>query len=117
MKQTVEWWKQTANHVWRVYFSLMRNNVNPDTLSVSDHTVYIACDTVRRKLSVPSDIDILQMYYTTPKGMELHNVEDYSLRNNVPVHVIWNAIRHANRAVMEEIGLLDRRQIRKDASD
>lgn len=113
MTPNIEWWKTTANHIWRSYFSLIsRYGDNPDNLtglSNAERNIYNACSSVRSKLHVSSDIDILQMFYTTPKGQEIYNVEDYSIRHNVPTTTIWHAVRHANRAVMEEIGLLDRK--------
>lgn len=121
MKQENNWWKPTANHVWRTYFSILcAQDANPDKLipmSHADRTAYNICDTVCRNLPVPSDIHILRMYYTTPRGQELHNIEDFSLKNNVPIHIIWKAVRHANRAVMEELGLIDRKQNTQDASE
>lgn len=115
MKQPTEWWKQTANHVWRIYFAILRSCANnPDkltSLSDSERTAYNVCNAVCNNLSIPSDLDILRMYYTTPKGLELDNVNRFSADNNVPLDVIWNAVRHANRAVIEELGLLDKRKV------
>lgn len=111
MKPDNEWWKPTANHIWRTYFNILKlqgmDLSKPLPLTTPELTAYNVCSKVSKHLPVPSDIDILRMFYTTPKGQELHNVEDFSIRNNVPVHIIWKAIRHANRAVMVELGLLD----------
>ena len=113
MTQENEWWKPTANHVWRVYFSLVRKqDADPDAFHAftpSERTIYNACNAVRRNLPLPGDANILRMFYTTPRGMEIHNVEDYSLRHSVPVAIIWKTVRYANRAVMTELGLLDRK--------
>lgn len=114
MKQNTEWWKQTANHIWRTYFALLRStDINPDrllSLSTAERTAYNACTVVCNSLPVQSDIDIIRMYYTTPKGQELANVDQFASDNKIPVPIIWNVIRHANRAVIEEIGLIDRKQ-------
>ena len=115
MKQdSNEWWKQTANHIWRTYFAILRSQGNnPDKLlsmSTAERTVFNACNIVCNNLLVQSDIDILRMYYTTPKGMELSNINDYSASHSVPVNTIWNVVRHANRAVIDEIGLIDKKQ-------
>lgn len=122
MKQdSNEWWKQTANHIWRTYFAILRTQGNnPDKLlrmSTSERTAYNACNIVCRKLPVQSDINILRMYYTTPKGQELYNIDKYASDNNIHVNTIWNVVRHANRAVIEEIGLIDRRNAQQDASE
>lgn len=113
MKTNAMWWRSTTDHMWRVYFALLRTYSNiPDdltSLSKAELNTYNICHSVCSALPVQSDIDILQMYYTTPKGMEIHNIEQYSLAHNVPVYIIWKAIRHANRAVIEELGLLDKR--------
>lgn len=107
-----DWWKPTANHVWRVYFSLLRKyEADPDTLlsfSPAECTIYNACLAVCQKLSVPSDTEVLRMFYTTPRGKEIYNVEQFSATSNVPVPAIWKVVRHANRAVMVELHLLDR---------
>lgn len=118
-QQTQEWWKQTANHVWRTYFAidtLYATLSSAPHLSASEHNIYSLCNRVVRNLRVPSDLDILRMYYTTPFGQELHNVRQYSESHGIPEHTIWNAVRHANRAVIEEIGLLDRKRNAQDAS-
>lgn len=121
MRTNTEWWKQTANHIWRTYFTILRTQgSNPDSLlslSRAELTSYNVCNIVCRNLPVPSDIDILRMYYNTPKGQELHNVEQYALDHNIPVNTIWNAIRHANRAVVEEIGLIDRKRPVRNVSE
>ena len=121
MKQNTEWWKQTANHIWRTYFAILRSQGNnPDKLlrmSTSERTAYNACNIVCRNLPVSSDIDILRMYYTTPKGQELYNIDKYASDNNIHVNTIWNVVRHANRAVIEEIGLIDKRNAQQDASE
>jgi hypothetical protein len=41
-------------------------------------------------------------------------VEDYSLRNNIPAKVIWMVIKRANRAVMEECGFLEKKDVNTD---
>lgn len=111
--RAIEWWKGTANHLWRSYFVILtRCGNDPDqlvSLSGVDRMTYNLCKAVRDSLPVPSDIDIIRMYYTTPKGQELSAVEQYAHDHNLTTQVVWNALRHANRAVIEELGLLDKK--------
>lgn len=113
MKTNTEWWKQTANHVWRTYFAILRTQGNnPDnllSLSTAERTAYNVCNIVCNSLPVKSDVDILRMYYTTPKGQELANIDLYASKHNIHTNIIWNVVRHANRAVIEEMGLIDRK--------
>ena len=121
MKTTNEWWKQTANHIWRTYFAIIASyGSDPDNLfrlSNAERNTYNICTAVCNRFRIPSDIDILRMYYTTPKGMELANVQQFSADNNIPTDSIWNAVRHANRAVIEELGLLDRKYPAQNARE
>ena len=41
---------------------------------------------------------------------DLYTVEDYSLKHNIPVKVIWIVIHRANRTVMETLGILDKKK-------
>ena len=112
---SVEWWRNTSQHMWRTYFALRRQKEEspPDgqpEISDANARIYAACDRIYRERFVKSDQDILRMYFTSRWGDDLYAVEDYSLKHNVPVKVIWIVIRRANREIMEEIGLLERKE-------
>ncbi len=119
--KSIEWWRSTAQHMWRTFFALKRKfddagtNVVPivfnmKNMSDSDRKIYDICNRIFTDEFVKTDQDILQMYFTSRWGDDLYAVEDYSLKHNVPTRVIWIVIRRANRLVMEEIGLLDRKE-------
>lgn len=107
--KNIEWWRGTANHMWRTYFALERDGFTWENLSRPDQRIYAVCHHIFLKQFVKSDQDILKAYFTSRWGDDLYAVEDYSLRNNIPTKVIWMVIRRANRAVMEEAGFLERR--------
>ena len=111
--KTIEWWRNTANHMWRVYFDLVRQSENgtiriPDDISASAQNIYNTCDRAFRNEFVQSDQEILRMYFTSRWGDDIYAVEDYSLRNGIQTTYIWKVIRRANRIVIEDIGLLDK---------
>ena len=108
--KNVEWWRGTANHMWRTYFALERDGFTWEDLSRPDQRIYAVCHHIYLKRFVKSDQDILRSYFTSRWGDDLYAVEDYSLKNNIPTKVIWMVIRRANRAVMEEAGFLERRE-------
>lgn len=113
MKQN-EWWRGCATHMWRVYFTLRRDGFDWDKLSLPNQRFYAICHHVFLNRFVSADHDILQHYYTSRWGDDVYAVEDYSLKHNVPVKVIWMVIRRANRAVMEEAGFLERKEVNSD---
>ena len=104
-----EWWRSTANHMWRIYFNLQNNGFNWDNLSLSYRKIFAVCNHVFLKKCPAIDQNILRFYFSTRWGDDIYAVEDYSAKNNIPVKVIWMVIRRANRTLMEEIGLLDRK--------
>ncbi len=108
MKST-EWWKGTATHMWRAYFTLVRDGVDWDNLSQTNRKIYAVCNHIFLKRFVRTDQDILRTYFTSRWGDDIYTIEDYSAKNNIPTKVIWMVIKRANRIVMEEIGLLDRK--------
>lgn len=108
--KNIEWWRGTANHMWRTYFALERDGFTWEDLSRPDQRIYAVCHHIYLKRFVKSDQDILRSYFTSRWGDDLYAVEDYSLKNNIPTKVIWMVIRRANRAVMEEAGFLERRE-------
>lgn len=107
--KSIEWWRGTAQHMWRTFFAMERDGFNWENLSDSNKKIYAICQHIFLSEFVKSDQDILRMYFTSRWGDDLYAVEDYSLKHNIPTKVIWIVIRRANRTVMEEIGLLERR--------
>ena len=69
------------------------------------------CDGILQNQFTAKDKDILRMYFTSRWGDDIRTVEDYSLRHNVPVNVIWIVVKRACRSIMEELGLVDRKEI------
>jgi len=116
LKKT-EWWRSTAQHMWRAYFALKRQQEDaiqeekiPPPMSDANTKIFEICEKIFSNSFVKADQDILKMYFTSRWGDDLYAVEDYSLKHNIPVNVIWIVISRANRAVMEETGLLERKE-------
>lgn len=112
--KTIEWWRSTAQHMWRTYFALRRQQEEslqehkvPPEMSDVETKIYETCDRIFQDKFVHADQEILKMYFTSRWGDDLYAVEDYSLKKNIPVRVIWIVIRKANRLVIEDVGLLD----------
>ena len=112
--KNIEWWRGTATHMWRVYFAMQRDGFDWESLSLPYQRIYAVCHHVFTKQFVKTDQEILQYYFTSRWGDDLYAVEDYSLKHNIPVKVIWMVIRRANRSVIEEVGLLERKEESKD---
>lgn len=112
--KNIEWWRSTSQHMWRTFFILKRRQEeagkdNPISICATEKRVYEICGKVFDNSFVKSDQEILKMYFTSRWGDDLYAVEDYSLKHNVPVNVIWIVIKRACREVMEEIGLLEKK--------
>lgn len=105
----VEWWRNTATHMWRTYFALLRDECTMEEMSETNRKIFTVCDRIYRDRFIKSDQDILQAYFTCRWGDDIYAVEDYSAKHDIPVKVIWMVIRRANRTAMEETGLLERR--------
>ena len=115
--KSIEWWRSTAQHMWRTYFALRRQQESDQVvppMSDPDKKIYDICNRIYSDFFVKSDQDILRMYFTSKWGDDLYAVEDYSLKHDIPVNVIWIVIHKANRFAMEEIGLLDRKDAGTD---
>ena len=112
MVKNIEWWRSTAIHMWRTYFVLkqMDEAERESQLSAADMKIFAICHKVFLEQFVSSDQDILKMYFTSRWGDDQYAVEDYSLRKNVPTRVIWIVIRRANRKVIEDLGILERKE-------
>lgn len=119
--KSIEWWRSTAQHMWRTYFALKSQFDSAErdvhalafamkNTSKADIKIYDICNRLFTDAFVKSDQDILRMYFTSRWGDDLYAVEDYSLKHNIPTKVIWIVIRKANRMAMEETGLLDRKE-------
>lgn len=107
---SIEWWRGTATHMWRTYFSLERDGFNWDKLSEPERKIYAICNHIYLKQFVKTDQDILKNYFTSRWGDDLYAVDEYSEKHKIPKSVIWMVIRRANRTVMEECGFLDRKE-------
>lgn len=109
MTKGAEWWRNTAQHMWRTYFAIqrMKQDDPASPLSPAESRTFDICDRVFNDSFVKSDQNILVMYFSSRWGDDLYTVEDYSLKYSVPPSVIWMVIRRANRLVMENIGILD----------
>ena len=112
--KNIEWWRGTAQHMWRTFFALDRDGYEWNKLSEANKKTYAICQHIFLSRFVKTDQDILKMYFTSRWGDDLYAVEDYSLKHNIPTKVIWIVIRRANRYVMEEIGLLERKEDGQD---
>lgn len=109
-----EWWRGTATHMWRVYFALQRDGFEWDKLTVPTQRIYAICHHVFLTRFVKTDQDILQYYYSSRWGDDIYAVEDYSLKHNIPVNVIWMVVHRAGRIIMEECGFLDKKEADTD---
>lgn len=105
--KNIEWWRSTATHMWRTYFAICRDGMN--NLSDPERKIFSVCDDVFNSSFIKTDQAILQMYYTSPWGNDKFAVESYSFHHNIPVDTIWMIIRRANRTVMENVGLLEKK--------
>jgi len=107
--KNIEWWRSTATHMWRTYFAMERDGFVWDKLSLPNQRIYAVCHHVFLSRFVKTDQDILKYYFTSKWGDDLYAVEDYSAKHNIPVKVIWMVIRRANRTIIEEVGLIERK--------
>lgn len=106
----IKWWSKAASHMWRVFFQLERDGFHWDELSDATKRIYSACQKIYASRFTPSDQKVIKYYYNSRWGDDVYAVEDYSLRNNIPVNMIWMIVRRANRMIIEEFGLIDRRE-------
>lgn len=96
--------------MWRTYFAMKRDGFVWEKLSMPNQRIYAICDHVYQSRFVKTDQEILQYYFTSRWGDDIYAVEDYSLKHSIPVKVIWMVIRRANKTIMEEVGLLERKE-------
>ena len=110
--KSTEWWRSTSQHMWRTYFAIraaiQKTGVKPGR--GASGTVYGICERIFNERFTKADQDILQMYYTTRWGDDLFAVEDYASKRGLHPSVVWMVVRRANRMVVEERGILDRKR-------
>lgn len=105
-----EWWKQTAQHMWRVYF---RTQHKPDTLTAAEQKTCTICDAAFLSLPEP-DRDIVRTFYSSRHHDAQYTVDAYSQAHDIPSDTIWIVITRANRILIEHTGLLDRKNLRQN---
>lgn len=107
-----DWYYGTATHMWRRYMNIRRheqvNGQKPD-MSFADRTKYDICEKALSRIA-KEDRDIVVTCFSSNRDYIPYMVENYSLKNNIPVKVVWTVIYKANRILMEELGLLDRKE-------
>lgn len=101
------WIDAIGNHMWRFYYS--RRNADPAQMGPASRKQWEACHRAITRFNTEEQ-NVMQMYYMTEWGHDLHAVEDYSARSGMTVNNIWNIIKTANRAAAEERGLIDKRR-------
>jgi len=94
--------------MWRSYFAIRGIGQEPTT--PANVKTYDICDRIFTDRFVKADQDILRMYFTSRWGDDLYAVEDFANKKGIPTKVIWMVVRRANRLVIEEIGILDRKE-------
>ena len=107
-----EWWKQTAQHMWRTYFRLMHK---PGTLSAAEQTTCTICDAAFHSLP-DTDRDIVRAFYSSRHQDGQITVTSYSQTHDIPSDTIWIVITRANRILIEHTGLLDRKNPRQNGT-
>ena len=114
--KNVDWWRGTATHMWRTYFALKNNEFVWDKLTLPEQKIYAVCHHIFTTKCVKIDQEILQRYFTSRWGDDIYTVEDISAKSGQPVKVVWMVIRRANRSVMEEVGLLERKETKENVT-
>ena len=104
----VEWWRGTANNAFRTYFYVISEG-RQDRMTPSEQKKYVACDKVFREADEQLK-HVLTKFYSAKWGDDRYFVEDYSEKIGIDESFVWIMINSARRAVMEELGLLDRRE-------
>ena len=79
-----EWWKDTAIHMWRTYFALLRDGFVWENLSDPNKRIYALCNHIYLKNFTKSDQDILKMYFSSHWGDDQYVVNEYSERTGTP---------------------------------
>ncbi len=95
--------------MWRTYFALEHQNFDWNQLSDSTRKKFAICQHVLLSRFSGTDQDILRMYFTSRWGDDMYAVEEYAHRHQMPAKVVWMVVKRADRAVIEEIGLVERK--------
>lgn len=113
-RSNIEWWRGTATHMWRMYFSLeeerKQGKLDWNTLPLPKQKMYAICNHLFLHKFVKTDQDILKTYFTSDWGDDQYVVENYASKNHIPKNVIWIVVRRAGRLAIEEVGLLERKE-------
>ena len=107
MRQS-DWWWDTAQHMWRTYF-VIRHTQESD-LDRSEKYILSVCDYVFSHVPIP-DRPVLQDYFTPRRSLDTLFVSQYAKDHGIHAGILWIIIRKANRAVIETIGLLDKKEV------
>lgn len=103
-----EWWRGTAQHMWRAFFSIERNMPNWDTLSDVNKKTYAICQHVYLSNFTKEDRELLKSVYSL-HWEKKYPVDACAEEKNISVNAVWIVVKRANRLVMETIGLLEKR--------
>lgn len=101
---TQQWWRTLARHLWRTYFVLVDTGTQYDT--PVNQRKYTVCHKAYMNRSA-RDREIIRAFYTAKWGDSVYAVEDYSARTGIPTPTIYGVLLSANRAVIEELGLIE----------
>lgn len=108
MQATNEWWRGTAQHMWRAFFSMERHRKDTEKLSDVNRKTYDACNYVYQRKFTEEDREILRMFFSPHRNSD-YPIEEYAKEHNMSVNAVWIVIKRANRLVMETVGLLEKR--------
>lgn len=97
-----EWWSGTAKHMWRSYFVMLRKK-QPRS-SIPELNIFSACNTVYSHFDLAAR-NVLESYYYVRAP-----AETIAARYGSSKYDVMNIIARANRAVIEEIGLAERKE-------
>ena len=98
-----EWWRGTAQHMWRTYFAICGREPDDGT----EKYIFGICDDVLNNRLTWQEQNIVKMFYSPGRKPENYEVENYSLMHDIPTSTIWSVITTANRLVMEQTPLFD----------
>jgi len=105
-----EWWKDTAIHMWRTYFTFINDGFDWDKLTNPEKRIYALCNHLYVQEFTSVDQGILKMYFSSRWGDDQYEVKEYSKQTGIPVHVIWIVVRRAQRRIMEACGFLEQKE-------
>ena len=107
------WWRPTAVHMWRCFY----NTSDAPAFSESDTFIRTVCQvTLDQDFPARLDKDLLKAYFTSRWGDDVNTVHRYADQHGIPVDTAWTVIKRANLAVIERLGLIDKKEARAYAS-